>query len=288
MTNFDIDQLRTLIAIADCGNFAAAADSVHRTQSAVSMQMKKLEELAGVAIFQKQGRRHVLTSHGLTLVSYARQILNLNDQAISHFHSPDMNGMVKFGVCDDYVNLIFRQVLNGFTERYPNLQLSVQSNSSQRLLKQVQDGRLDMALVNIHDESYPVTQLSTVRLVWAKSRHVSYCKDKPLPVAIESDCRWGRLALELLNRANISHQVVLTAADFHGLNAAIESGMAVSLIAACSVTDKMDLLERINCHSLETAIANGLAIKPGANEPAVLALADYITEWYVRRNQTAA
>ncbi len=142
MTNFDIDQLRTLVAIADCGNFAAAADSVHRTQSAVSMQMKKLEELAGIALFQKQGRRHVLTSHGLTLVSYARQMLHLNDEAVAFFHSPEMKGTIKLGVCDDYVNLVFRRVLSGYSERYPNIQLSVQSSGSQDLVSKVIDGSL--------------------------------------------------------------------------------------------------------------------------------------------------
>ncbi|MEZ8140502.1 LysR family transcriptional regulator [Enterovibrio norvegicus FF-33] len=288
MTNFDIDQLRTLVAIVDCGNFAAAANSVHRTQSAVSMQMKKLEEVSGVALFQKQGRRHVLTSHGMTLVSYARQMLVLNDEAMAHFHSPEMNGIVKLGVCDDYVNLVFRRILTGFSERYPNLQLSVQSNSSQRLLKQVLDGRLDLALINIHDQSYPATQLFTEKLVWAKAKHITYCKDRPLPLAIEVECRWGRLAMDILDRASIPYQVVLSAADFHGLNAAIESGMAVSLIAACSVTEDMDLLEWLNSNSVETSIASGLSLKPGASEPAVLALADYITEWYMRRNQSAA
>ncbi len=288
MTNFDLDQLRTLVAIVDCGNFAAAANSVHRTQSAVSMQMKKLEEVSGVALFQKRGRRHELTTHGLTLVSYARQMLQLNDEALAHFHCPDMNGVVKLGVCDDYVNLVFRRILNGFSERYPNLQLSVQSNSSQRLLRQVVDGRLDLALINIHDNTYPATPLFTEKLVWAKSKHVIFCKDRPIPIAIESDCRWGRLALELLDRAGMPYQVVLSAADFHGLNAAIESGMAVSLIAACSVTDKMDLLDWLNNDNLETSIASGLCLKPGASEPAVLALSDYITEWYLRRNQTAA
>lgn len=208
MTNFDIDQLRTLVAIADCGNFAAAADSVHRTQSAVSMQMKKLEELAGIALFQKQGRRHVLTSHGLTLVSYARQMLHLNDEAVAFFHSPEMKGTIKLGVCDDYVNLVFRRVLSGYSERYPNIQLSVQSSGSQDLVSKVIDGSLDIALVNIHDGAYPITRISQERLVWVKAKHAHFCKDKPLPIAIESDCRWGKLALDLLNRANISHQVV--------------------------------------------------------------------------------
>ncbi|KXF83292.1 LysR family transcriptional regulator [Enterovibrio coralii] len=288
MKNLDVDQLRTLVAIVDCGNFASAADSVHRTQSAVSMQMKKLEEITGVKLFQKKGRRHILTSHGMTLVSYARQMLSLNDEAVAHFHNPDMNGLVRFGVCDDYVNLVFRRILTGFTERYPNLQLSVQSNSSQRLLKQVLAGRLDLALINIHDHSYPAQELFTEKLVWAKAKHVSYCKERPLPIAIESDCRWGKLAMELLDRQGVPYHVVLSAADFHGLNAAIESGMAASLIAACSITDKMDTLDWLDQHSHETSIVSGLTVKPGASEPAVLALANYISDWYIRRNQSAA
>ncbi|MBV7296539.1 LysR family transcriptional regulator [Enterovibrio paralichthyis] len=288
MTNFDIDQLRTLVAIADCGNFAAAADSVHRTQSAVSMQMKKLEELAGIALFQKQGRRHVLTSHGLTLVSYARQMLHLNDEAVAFFHSPEMKGTIKLGVCDDYVNLVFRRVLSGYSERYPNIQLSVQSSGSQDLVSKVIDGSLDIALVNIHDGAYPITRISQERLVWVKAKHAHFCKDKPLPIAIESDCRWGKLALDLLNRANISHQVVLSAADFHGLNAAVESGMSISLIAACSVTDKMDLLDWLNNVSRDTNVSLGICMRPGAGESSIQALAEYITQWYQRRDQNVA
>ncbi|RXJ74630.1 LysR family transcriptional regulator [Veronia nyctiphanis] len=276
MKNLDIDQLRSLVAIADCGNFSGAADRVHRTQSAVSQQMKKLEASTGVTLFQKLGRTYSLTSHGVHLVSYARQILGLNDEAMSFFTSPEMNGTVRLGVCDDYVKLVFDHILSGFSKAYPNIQLFVTSNTSWRLQKMVSSGKLDIAIINILDEPIlPAEALFTESLVWVKSKNVEYSPSKPLPLAVEAQCRWGRVAVSLLQKKDpFSSRHYL--ADFHGLTAAVSSGLAVALISSCTVTDEMEVIDLIDSTQ---QVHTGIVKRPGMTEPAVSAMADYVLQW---------
>ncbi|MFD2178447.1 LysR family transcriptional regulator [Veronia pacifica] len=279
MKNLDIDQLRSLVAIADCGNFSGAADRVHRTQSAVSQQMKKLELTTGTSLFEKQGRNHTLTSHGVHLVSYARQILGLNDQAMAYFTSPDMNGKVRLGVCDDYVRLVFNQILRGFSDKHPNIQLSVTSAASSRLHRMVSAGKLDIALINIlQEETLPVEPLFQENLVWVKSKTLEWPVNKPMPLAIESQCRWGKMAISLLQARGISFQLTITAADFHGLTAAISSGLAVGLISSCTMTDEMEIID-LCTGTREQIVQTGIIRRPGIISPPINALAEHILQW---------
>ncbi|MET0868684.1 MAG: LysR family transcriptional regulator, partial [Pseudorhodoplanes sp.] len=100
----DIDQLRTFIAIAETGSFTKAAEVVHKTQSAVSMQMKRLEERLNKPIFARDGRASKLTEDGERLLDYARRIVKLNLEALATFSGPELSGRVRLGVPDDYAD----------------------------------------------------------------------------------------------------------------------------------------------------------------------------------------
>ncbi|WP_434361188.1 LysR substrate-binding domain-containing protein [Parasalinivibrio latis] len=288
MQNLDLDQLRTLVAIHDCGNFNAAAETVYRTQSAVSMQMKKLEEKLDVALFEKQGRSYTFTAQGMQLVSYARQMLALNDEVVAAFSSPEIGGEVKIGVCDDYVEQATMSYLSAFTRSYPSVQLSIFSNNSRRLATMLQRGEIDLALVNVHEELWHAEVLHHESLAWVKARDTEFPSTKPIPLAIERNCRWGRLAVERLENAGIPFRVVVHSADFQGLQAAVKAGMAVALVAKSSVSEPLEVMDLLASRIAPHIVAVGLMVKSGATSPAVLALASQIRQWYQHLDMSVA
>src|SRR6266571_803001 len=121
----DIDQLRTFIAIAETGSFTKAADLVHKTQSAVSMQMKRLEERLDRPIFARDGRASKLTEDGERLLDYARRIVKLNIEALSAFSDSELSGRVRLGVPDDYADRYLPEIMARFSHSYPAVELSV-------------------------------------------------------------------------------------------------------------------------------------------------------------------
>ena len=121
----DIDQLRTFIAIAETGSFTKAAEFVHKTQSAVSMQMKRLEERLDRPIFARDGRASKLTEDGERLLDYARRIVKLNVEALATFSKTELSGRVRLGVPDDYADRYLPEIMARFSRAYPGVELTV-------------------------------------------------------------------------------------------------------------------------------------------------------------------
>src|SRR5919205_1120214 len=141
----DIDQLRTFVAIADMGSFTKAADVVHKTQSAVSMQMKRLEERIGRPIFERDGRASRLTEDGQRLLDYARRIIKLNVEALAAFGDEDLSGRVRLGVPDDYADRYLPEIMARFSRAYPGVELSVMCEPSIELIGRIEANELDLA-----------------------------------------------------------------------------------------------------------------------------------------------
>ena len=121
----DVDQLRTFIAIVETGSFTKAAEVVHKTQSAVSMQMKRLEERLGKPIFARDGRASKLTEDGERLLDYARRIVKLNVEALAAFDDKDLTGRVRLGLPDDYADRYLPEIMARFSRAYPGVELTV-------------------------------------------------------------------------------------------------------------------------------------------------------------------
>ena len=121
----DVDQLRTFIAIAETGSFTKAAEVVHKTQSAVSMQMKRLEERLGKPIFARDGRASKLTEDGDRLLDYARRIIKLNVEALAAFDDAELAGRVRLGLPDDYADRYLPEIMARFSRAYPSVELTV-------------------------------------------------------------------------------------------------------------------------------------------------------------------
>ena len=134
MTNIPMELLRTFAAIADCGSFSRAADIVGRTQSAVSMQVKRLEELIEKPLLKRDSRNIKLTAEGLTLLNYTRKILKLNEEALSVLKQPELSGWVSIGLPDDYATRFLPEILASFSRTHPKVQVQVTCEPSHQLL----------------------------------------------------------------------------------------------------------------------------------------------------------
>ena len=124
--NLDVDHLKTFLAIAETGNFTKAADEVNKTQSAVSMQMKRLEEMLGRTLFEREGRGSKLSEDGARFIDHARRMVDLNDELVSAYTKPDLKGTVRFGTSDDYTDFFLPEVLGKFARSHPLVTVEVE------------------------------------------------------------------------------------------------------------------------------------------------------------------
>src|ERR1051325_8814392 len=142
----DVDQLKTFVAIVETGSFTKAAEFVHKTQSAVSMQMKRLEERLDRPIFARDGRASKLTEDGERLLDYARRIVKLNVEALSTFSKTELSGRVRLGVPDDYADRYLPEIMARFSRAYPGVELTVSCQSSVCLLERIKANEIDLAI----------------------------------------------------------------------------------------------------------------------------------------------
>src|SRR4029453_8961868 len=143
----DIDQLRTFIAISETGSFTKAAEVVNKTQSPVSMKMKRLEERLARPIFARDGRASKLTEDGERLLDYARRIVKLNVEAVAAFADAELSGRVRLGVPDDYADRYLPEIMARFGRVYPAVELTVICAPSIDLIVQIDAGDIDLAIV---------------------------------------------------------------------------------------------------------------------------------------------
>src|SRR6202790_1213873 len=151
----DSDQLRTFIAIVETGSFTRAAEVVHKTQSAVSMQMKRLEERLGKAIFARDGRASKLTEDGDRLLDYARRIIKLNVEALAAFDDAELAGRVRLGLPDDYADRYLPEIMARFSRAYPSVELTIVCEPSVDLLERIDANELDLAIVTTSENQRP-------------------------------------------------------------------------------------------------------------------------------------
>src|SRR3954451_21096689 len=161
----DIDQLRTFVAISDTGSFTRAADIVHKTQSAVSMQMKRLEERLGKPVFERDGRTSRLTDDGERLLDYARRILRLNVECLSSFADAELAGRVRLGVPDDYADRYLPEILARFSRSNPKVEVTVVCEPTPNLVDRIQSADLDLAIITHVEGRRPAEVIRQERLL---------------------------------------------------------------------------------------------------------------------------
>lgn len=239
----DLDQLATFVAIAETGSFTRAADSVHRTQSAVSMQMRRLEERIGKALFQRDGRLNRLTGEGERMLAYARRLLQLNRETLAAFDETSLEGQVRIGLPDDYAERFLPEIMARFSRSNPRVELSVVCEPTVNLAEMVRRGQLDIALVTRGGDVLPAEIVRTEPLLWVSSANHAVHEETVLPMAFgRPTCAWRGQATAALDRMGRDYRILFTSWSATVLIAAVLSGLAITVLAECALRPGMRVL----------------------------------------------
>jgi len=277
--NLDIDLLKTFLAISDTGTFTRAADEVHKTQSAVSMQMKRLEDLLGRPLFARDGRAIRFTPDGERLIEYARRMVAINDEAVSAFTRPDLTGTVRFGTPDDYADRFLPEILARFSRTHPLVTVDVDCTSSSALFERVKRNEMDLALVSFGCDIVTDEPVRREPLVWVTSvRHSVHLLDV-LPLAVShAGCEWRKMVLQALETSGRKYRVAYSTANSNAVNAAVQSGLAVGAVPELCVRPGMRILTEKDGFPALGSFDIGLVRKLGRGSSALEALARHVTE----------
>ncbi|WP_375458766.1 LysR substrate-binding domain-containing protein [uncultured Enterovirga sp.] len=275
----DIDQLRTFVAIADSGSFTRAAEIVHKTQSAVSMQMKRLEERVGRPVFERDGRASKLNEDGERLLDYARRIVRLNSECVASFAETDLVGRIRLGLPDDYADRYLPEILATFSRSNPRAEVTVVCEPTPLLTAGMRDGELDLAIITQVD-GHTISEVVRVeQLLWVASARHGVQDENPVPLALgRHTCDWRRAATDALSEAGRPFRMAYVSWYSTAVSAAVVAGLAVSVLPESAIKSGMRILgQREGFPALPTCKI-GLMRAPGGRNPLADALADQIRE----------
>ncbi len=240
--NLDIDLLRSFVAVADSGSFTAAGELVARTQSAISLQIKRLEELLDARVFERSSRSLALTSAGENLLGYARRILALHDESVRAVTRPPVAGELRVGISEYFHPQQVPALLARFAKRHALAHLEVRIGLSRWLMKSLAADELDAVIVRCEDaDSEP--PIWREPLHWACARDFALERGQPVPLALLSaPCAFRELALSTLARKKRAYRIALTGSGMAGVQAAVSSGVGISILPATMLQPGMRIL----------------------------------------------
>ena len=233
LATLDLDTLRCFVTGIELGSFAKAAERLGRSTSAISAQLKKLEDLAGVPVLQKSGRGLALTPTGEILLSYARRLLELNNEAVSAVRGADLAGWVRIGMQEDFSETLLTQVLGSFSRAHPQVRIEACVARNAELLQLVRAGRIDLALAWDSGEAMPYSRLlGRLPMCWISSEagKIIPTAADPLPLAaFEAPCLMRSAGTAALDRAGIPWRIAFTSMSLGGIWAAVAAGLGVTI-----------------------------------------------------------
>lgn len=243
MKALDLDVLAMMVAVADTGNISRAAEVVHRSQSAVSMQIKTLETALGKPLFVRKPRSVTPTQDGEVLLMYARRMLALRDEAWAAVVRPDVTGRVVIGVPDDYASSLLPPILKKFSASYPKVEIQVVGLPSVALAPLVKDGTVDLACAT-RVKGLTGEFVRFEPMVWAASSDApERWRERPLPIAVFLPGSVAREnAIRSLERAKIPYRTSYESPSLMGLLSMVEAGLAIAPLAQCAVPERFSLL----------------------------------------------
>lgn len=228
--NVSSELLRTFVAVVQADGFLRAAERLHKTQSTVSQQVRKLEEEIGTNLFQPDGRKRKLTASGETFYGYARQLLDLQEVALAAIAAPQVGGQLRLGVSNSLSDGPLPQVLARFVRAFPQVRLHVHMAYSADLKAGYDRGEYDaVILLEEQGKATSGTLLESSQLVWIGPATFHWDKRNPLPIAtFDRPCGFHRATIDALDRARIPWRLVYTTTSVVGLIAAVRAGIAVT------------------------------------------------------------
>lgn len=239
----DTEQLQTFVAIAETGSFTRAAETVFKTQSAVSMQMKRLEERIGRQMFLREGRSVRLTQDGETLLDYARRIIDMNTQALMAFSECGLDGHIRLGTPDDYADRFLPEILARFARTHPKVEVTVLCEPSPMLADRIRNHDLDLALITHVEGRGPAEVVRREPLHWVTSARSCAHSCEVLPLALgRSTCDWRQAAEQALIEAGRPYRILYSSWHSMAVAAAVTAGLAISVLPESAVRHDMRVL----------------------------------------------
>lgn len=273
----DVDQLRTFIAIAETGSFTRAAEVVNKTQSAVSMQMKRLEERLERPIFARDGRASKLTDDGQRLLDFARRIVKLNVETIAAFSDAELSGRVRLGVPDDYADRYLPEIMARFSRAYPSVELSVICEPSVDLLERIDANELDLAIVTNCESKRASETFRRERLLWVTSNRHGTHDEERVPLALgRPTCSWRSVAVDRLETVARPYRVLYSSSNAGAVAAAVLAGLAVSVLPESGLRPGMRVLSPADGFPDLPSCHVGLVRSSHEGSPLASALAEHI------------
>jgi len=246
MRQLDIKQLSTFKAIAECGSLSLAAKRVHLTQAAVSMQLKKLEQITATKLIDRNKYRATLTNDGDRLLQYAQRILKLNDEAIDFFSAAQqVEGCIRFGIPDDYAAAYLLLTIKAFSQTYPQVKLHIINDISQNLFSALNDGSLDLALVTLDQYDERSEILRKEELHWVAETSVVVDCSQPLPLALyPHGCGFRNNILHALSKHAVPYELAFECSGVTGVRIAVDSGLAITATCQSFIQPNWQILDR--------------------------------------------
>jgi DNA-binding transcriptional LysR family regulator len=247
LANLDMDVLRTLAVAMDVGGFGKAAERLGRSQSAVSLQMRRLEERVGRPLFRREGRGLALTDAGDVVLGYARQILELNDQAVAAARGIAIGGSVRFGVPQDFGDSWLPGVLARFSRAHPSVLIEVRVDRANKLVERIAEGGLDLALMWGNPSVANTVTVQRLPMVWIGLKGYAVPRGTPVPLALfDSPCVFRQPGIEALERTHRPWRLAFTSPSLSGLWAAAAAGLGVTVRTPLGLPSPLTVLGKSN------------------------------------------
>ena len=239
-----MDLLRAFVSVAQFGSFTKAGELIGRSQPAVTLKIKRLEQLVDETLFTRTGKSLELSEAGESLYDYANQILALNDLAVSQFSKSAVAGKVRLGIPSEFATTLLPKIVSRFAKAYPNVTLEVNCELSKHLLTKVGKAKHDLILA-LGDESSDKNSdfIKNDDLVWVASNAKNPLKVEVMPLIVAAEgCIYRQRAIQRLDRSELPWQIVYTNPDLTGIQYAIQEGLGVTVLAKSTVPDNLQVI----------------------------------------------
>lgn len=280
LVNLPIDNLRTLVAVVDLGSYTRAAERIGRSQPAVTLQIQKLQELAGCRIMKGGGRDFQLTEEGELLLRYARQILRLNDEIASRLQRRKPEGVVRIGLPTDYAVAFLQRVLTNFLEKHKDVQLEISCQLSAVTMQRLADDELDLAIAMYSDRQNDCLAYSwSERPIWVTAENSDTHRKNPVPIAAhDKGCEYRERMIRALDSIGRPWRIVYVSPGISGLQEAVKSGFGVSALTRRTLLRGMQVLTEADGFPALPDIRIGLHYKHSNLSTAALMLVSYVVQ----------
>lgn len=275
----ETDLLKNFLVLVETKNFTKASEKLNCSQSALSLQIKRLEELIGKPLFLRDKRNVILTHEGEELIAYSEQLIHIESNLFTHFHESPIEGEVYFGTPEDLATTYLPNILANFVRSYPEISLNVRCEFSVNLLKEFEQRNYDVILIK-QDTIHPYKgseELWKESLAWVSGKNAPpfVSKSAPLPLILApSPCVYRQRAIDSLNQAGIAWKVVYQSPSLSGTLALVRSGLGISILPTNMITKDLETISSLPPLK-DTQIA---LLKQQPTSKAGEALASYITE----------